>query len=166
MWPKEEGQPVCPADSAAGARTAGSMLSSIENSLSWLLQAPPCILQAGPPATPGKQQPHAPAKATQGQGGGQQAKPSFAKSHQQAAVSKDSEVPSEQQAPKAGRSKPATLPPATPTTVKQLEARQSPFGLLGAGPLQAGLRSLSGRLRGALAGKLLGYCRTVFFMFM
>ena len=103
-----------------------------------------------------------PAEATQGQGDGHQAKPRAAMSKQQAVASKGSEVPSEQQVPKAGRSKPATLAPAPPTTaVKQPEDRQSPFGLFGAGPLQAGLRSLSGRLRGALAGELPDYCSTV-----
>ena len=103
-----------------------------------------------------------PGEATQGQGGGHQAKPSAATSKQHAAGSKDSEASSEQRVPKAGRSQPAALPPAPPTTVKQPESRQSPFGLFGAGPLQAGLRTLSGRLKGALAGGLLNYCSMVF----
>ena len=126
-----------------------------------LLEASSNVLQAGPQATAGKRQPHVPAEATQGQGVGHQAKPSAAKSKQQAAVDKDCEVPPEQQGYQADRSKPATLPPAPPTIAKQPESRQSPVGQFAAGPLQAGLRSLSGRLKGALAGGLPDCCSIV-----
>ena len=135
--------------------------SSSSDCLPRLLQASLYILQAGPPATAGKQQPHVPAEATQGQGNGHLAKPSAAKAKQQAAVGKDSEVHSEQRVPQAGRSKPATLPPAPPTSVKPPESRQPAFGPFGVRPLQAGLRSLSDRLKGALAGGLLNDCSVV-----